>query len=61
MKQDERYWCPKCERWFPADLIKGMMHTVVLLAGPDTRHVVIPEPEALALLREKGASSGHTH
>lgn len=53
LRQDERYYCPKCDRWFPADVISGGMHVVIVLMGKDTHHVVYPEAEALAFLRER--------
>lgn len=47
-----RYYCPRCQRWFPADVIQNGMHTIVVFAGPDSRHVVWPEAEALAMFSE---------
>lgn len=56
----ERFYCPKCQLWFPAEVIRDYMHSVVLIASDNTRHVVLPEPEALAMLRERG-STGVKH
>jgi len=50
----DEFYCPKCDRWFPADSIRDYMHSVVLSTAPEPAHVVLPKPEALALLREKG-------
>lgn len=51
----ERYYCRICDRWFlPQELANGMMHPL-LVSGPGIPafHVVMPEPEALALLRDR--------
>lgn len=51
---NDRWYCTKCQRWFPNDLIKNGMHVVLALHSKETHHVVLPEQEANALLREKG-------
>ena len=50
----DEFYCPKCDRWFPADVIKDYMHSVVLSATTEPAHVVLPKAEALAHLRTKG-------
>lgn len=52
----DEFYCPKCERWFPAESIRDYMHDVVLSSSREPKHVVLPKAEAMAMLRDKGGS-----
>jgi len=41
-----RFWCQRCLRWFPDDVIEfGHHHRIIVMMGPDIFHSVIPEEE----------------